>query len=124
MTTAPLPASAAWRHVGARDGFETLFLRATATGWILDGHTTAVEDGVTWAVHHTVEVDEQWVTRHCRVRSWSDGGERETLLAHDPVGRWRVDGVLVPALDGCLDADLDQIAGTMAELFESLWKGQ
>jgi hypothetical protein len=112
VTSSPLPTSAAWRHVGAQDGFETVFLRTTATGSILDGHTTAIEDGVTWAVHYTVEVDEHWVTRLCRVRSWSAVGERETLLAHDPVGRWRVDGVLVPELDECLDADLEASACT------------
>jgi hypothetical protein len=112
MSSPPLPASAAWRHVGAQDGFETVFLRATATGSILDGHTTAIEDGVSWAVHYTIEVDEQWVTRLCRVRSWSADGERETLLAHDPVGRWRVDGVLVSALDDCLDVDLEASACT------------
>jgi hypothetical protein len=112
MSSPPLPASAAWRHVGAQDGFETAFLRTTATGWILDGNTTAIEDGVIWAVQYTIEVDEHWVTRLCRVRSWSGDGERETLLAHDPAGRWRVDGVLVPALDGCLDADLEASACT------------
>ena len=107
-----LPPTAAWRHVGARDGFESVFLRAAASGFVIDGHTVAVESGAAWAVHYTVEVDEHWVTQHCRVQSWSGAGERETVLTHDPVGRWRVDGVLVPELDGCLDVDLEASACT------------
>jgi hypothetical protein len=107
-----LPPTAAWRHAGARDGFETVLLRAAASGSVVDGHTAAVEDGVAWAVHYTVEVDERWVTQQCRVQSWSADGERETVLTHDPVGRWRIDGVLVPELDGCLDVDLEASACT------------
>jgi hypothetical protein len=112
MTFAPLPPSAAWRHVEARQGFEATFFRPSATGYVVDGHTSAVEDGVVWAVHFTLEVDEQWVTRHCRVQSWCDVGERELLLSHDAAGRWRIDGVLAPALDGCLDVDLEASACT------------
>jgi hypothetical protein len=112
MTFGPLPASAAWRHVDAQDGFETVFFRAAASGYVVDGHTSAIEDDVMWAVHFTIEVDEQWITRHCRVQSWCDVGERELLLSHDAAGRWRIDGVLAPALDGCLDVDLEASACT------------
>jgi hypothetical protein len=109
---APLPEAAAWRHVDAREGFETVFLRDVASGHVVDGHTAAVEDGVVWAVHYTIDVDEHWVTQHCRVWSWSAVGERETQLARDAAGRWRIDGVLAPELDGCLDADLEASACT------------
>ena len=112
MTLAPLPASATWRHVEAQDGFETVFFRAAASGYVIDGHTSAIEDGAAWAVHFTIEVDERWVSRHCHVRSWSELGERELVLAHDAAGRWRIDGVLAPALDGCLDVDLEASACT------------
>ena len=71
MRFAPLPQTAAWRHVDAQDGFESVFLRDVASGHVIDGHTTAIEDGEVWAVHYTVEVDERWRTQHCRVWSWS-----------------------------------------------------
>jgi hypothetical protein len=79
---------------------------------VVDGHTAAVEDGVIWAVHYTIEVDEHWVTQHCRVWSWSEHGEHETQLSRDAAGRWRVDGVLALELDGCLDVDLEASACT------------
>jgi hypothetical protein len=107
-----LPATAAWRHVGARDGFETVFFREAASGSVLDGHTVAVADGEPWAVHYTVDVDDEWRTQQCLVRSWSSLGALETLLTCDPAGHWRVDGVLVPELDGCFDADLEASACT------------
>jgi hypothetical protein len=112
MEFAPLPQTAAWRHVDARDGFESVFLRDVASGHVIDGHTAAIEDGVIWAVHYTIEVDEQWVTQHCRAWSWSEHGEREVQLSRDAAGRWRVDGVLAPELDGCLDVDLESSACT------------
>ena len=112
MPFADLPLAAAWRHVGDRDGYESVFLRAAASGFVIDGHTVAVEAGAAWAVHYTIGVDEHWVTQQCRVRSWSAAGERESMLTHDPVGRWRVNGVLVPELDDCLDVDLEASACT------------
>jgi hypothetical protein len=112
VTFAPLPQAAAWRHVGAQDGFESVFLRDVASGHVVDGHTTAIEDGVIWAVHYTIEVDEHWVTQHCRVACWSGLGERETQLSRDAAGRWRVDGVFVLELDDCLDVDLEASACT------------
>jgi hypothetical protein len=104
---APLPPTAAWRHVDGQDGFESVFLRDVASGHVVDGHTAAIERGAIWAVHYTIEVDEHWVTQHCRVSSWSEHGEREIQLTRDAAGRWRVDGVLAPELDGCLDVDLE-----------------
>ena len=65
---APLPASAAWRHVEARDGFETVFISPTgAGGWRFDGTSVAVEDGVAWAVRYAIEVDAGWATRWAEV---------------------------------------------------------
>jgi hypothetical protein len=108
----PPPPAAAWRHVDPRDGFETVFLRTVASGHVIEGHTAAVEAGAIWAVHYVIEVDDRWVTQHCVVRSWSVAGDHEIRLTHDAAGRWRVDGVLAPALDGCLDIDLEASACT------------
>jgi hypothetical protein len=107
-----LPHTAAWRHLGAREGLEVAVFREAASGYVLDGHTAAVEDGDPWAVHYTVDVDDEWRTQQCLVRSWSSLGALETLLTRDPAGLWRVDGVLVPELEGCLDVDLEASACT------------
>src|SRR5262249_7323974 len=45
-----LPATAAWRHLDARTGFEVLFLSRETDGYFLEGYTAAVEEGEAWAV--------------------------------------------------------------------------
>jgi len=53
MRLDPLPASAAWQHIGTRSGFEVLFTSART----LEGHTTAVEQGEIWSVSYRIELD-------------------------------------------------------------------
>jgi hypothetical protein len=109
--TAPLPGFAAWRHVGARDGFEVVFLR---DGRRVEGHASAVEDGVPWAVRYVIELDGAWATRRAHVVAETEHGRAETRLEADGVGGWAVDGAAAPELDGCLDVDLEASAFTNA----------
>jgi len=85
MTFRDLPASAAWRHQVARDGFELVFVRADRSGYRFEGHTAAVEDGEVWAVRYTITLDGRWATRAARIWGWSLTGEHDTRL--DATGR-------------------------------------
>jgi uncharacterized protein len=109
-----LPATAAWRHHEARDGFEVVFLRADGDGYRIAGHTAAVEDGEAWAVEYDIRVDGSWRTRCARVRGRSAGSRRERTLEADGAGGWLVDGAPVADLDGCLDVDLESSSLTNA----------
>jgi hypothetical protein len=109
-----LPATAAWRHLDAREGFEVLFLRREADGYRFEGHATAVEDGVTWSVRYAIEVDAGWVTRTARVVSRSAAGERELRIARGGHGGWLIDGKPAPELAGCEDVDLEASSFTNA----------
>ena len=107
--------AAAWRHRDARDGFEVVFLEpGTDGGRRLTGHVAAVEDGVAWAVRYEIDVDPAWRTRGARIRTRTARGAIDLTVEADGDGRWRVDGVPVPALDGCLDVDLEASAATNA----------
>jgi hypothetical protein len=112
MTFDSLPESAAWRHTGLRDGFEIAILRADDHGHRLDGHTTAVEAGHAWAVHYTVNVDRRWRTRDAEIAAWTSKGEARVHIETGGTGRWSVDGVHRPELEGCLDVDLESSALT------------
>ena len=103
-----LPPFAAWRFVGAVDGFEVLYARPR----LLRGHTSAVEDGQAYAVRYEIELDDRWRTREARV--WNDtlDGPRSTVLRTDGEGRWTVDGEAAPVLDGLTDVDLEASACT------------
>jgi hypothetical protein len=109
-----LPATAAWRQLGARDGFEVLFLGREARGYRFEGHATAVEEGITWSVRYSIAVDAGWETRAAHVAARSAAGEREVRIEANGVGGWRVDGRAAPELDGCLDLDLEASAFTNA----------
>ncbi|RKS68405.1 hypothetical protein BZB76_6669 [Actinomadura pelletieri DSM 43383] len=112
MEFADPPASAAWEHRGARAGFEVLRTTHRPDGWTLRGTTTAVEDGMAWVVEYVIEVDEGWRARRARVRH--PHGDGEVVLERTAGGRWLVDGRHDPALDGCVDVDLESSAVTNA----------
>jgi hypothetical protein len=63
MSFAPVPATAAWHHRGARSGFEVAYFGARGDRCQIEGWTTAIEDGVTWAVEYVIEVDAAGATR-------------------------------------------------------------
>jgi hypothetical protein len=114
MPFAEPPAYAAWRHVDAREGFEVVFFRRDNGGLRIEGDTTGVEEGEAWSVRYEISLDAGWLTRSARVVSVSAYGRREVQLETDGHGRWRADGAEVPALQGCLDVDLESSSFTNA----------
>lgn len=107
MRHSPLPVQASWQHHGVRDAFEVLLASSYGDGHLLRGATTGVEAGVAWSVAYDVDVDRRWRTRSARLRSRGQDGDRELLVERDELDRWSVDGVHDPALDGCVDVDLE-----------------
>jgi hypothetical protein len=114
MDFAPAPVTAAWRHRGARTGFEVAYFQVLDRGCRIQGWTTAIEDGVTWAVEYLIDLDGTGATRSARIRGRSAAGFSSALLEADGAGRWLVGGVPAPHLDGCLDVDLESSAMTNA----------
>jgi hypothetical protein len=112
MAFRELPAFAAWRHEGARDGFEVVFMRSGPDGHRVEGHTAAVEEGEAWAVSYSIVAAADWTARSARVVGSSAAGRRELALEGDGAGAWRVDGAAAPQLAGCLDVDLESSAFT------------
>jgi len=109
---ADLPISAAWRHQGARAGFEVAFFSAANPTLRITGSTSAVEAGNAWSIDYEIELDPQWRVRRARVSGRSTEAVRHRLLEADGLGHWLLDGARVPALDGCLDLDLEASAMT------------
>lgn len=115
MEFAPLPKTAAWRHRQARTGFEVAYFQADSqTGWLVQGWTTAIEDGNTWVVEYAIQLDGTGATRSARIRGRSTAGVCETLVEADGAGEWWVNGAPAPQLGGCLDVDLESSALTNA----------
>ena len=114
MEFAPVPATAAWQHRGARTGFEVAYFDSLGEGCRVAGWTTAIEDGRTWAVEYVIDLDGTGATRSAGIRGRSAAGFSSALLEADGAGRWVVDGAPAPRLDGCLDVDLESSAMTNA----------
>jgi hypothetical protein len=112
---APLPSQIAWRHVGARDGFEVTFVAEVSGGVCFTGTTSALEDGHAWTVSYEVTVDPRsWATRSARVSARTDAGERALEVRTDGAGSWWLDSRPASQLDGCLDIDLESSVLTNA----------
>jgi hypothetical protein len=109
-----LPVSAAWRHLGAREGFEVVFPSTEHGGLRFDGHSTGLEQGQAWSVHYSILLDGDWRTRGARVTSRAAMGTRELELARDGAEGWLVNGAPAPHVEGCLDVDLEASAFTNA----------
>jgi uncharacterized protein len=109
-----LPAVAAWRHVVAHEGFEVLFPRRDADGYVFEGHAAGIEEGIPWGFSYEIRVDGSWATREARISSRSETGGHELRLEGDGSGSWAVDGRPAPELDGLLDVDLEGSAFTNA----------
>jgi uncharacterized protein len=109
-----LPASAAWRHLDARVGFEVLFLCHEDDRYHLDGYATAVEEGEPWGIRYTLVLDSNWATRSAHIVGRSALGEHEIRLESDGAGSWRIDGKPMTQLNGCIDVDLEASACTNA----------
>jgi uncharacterized protein len=114
MSFAPPPPSATWHHEEARTGFEVVYFTQVRDSHHIEGWTTAVEDGHPWLVEYQIDVGDDWVTRSARVGNRTVDGTRATTLEADEYGRWRVNGIPAPKLDGCLDVDLESSAMTNA----------
>lgn len=97
-----------------REGFEVLFAHTGDGDYRFEGRTAAVEAGEAWSVEYVIVVDSTWVTRRAEVAELTSSGARWLILDHDGRGRWRVDGVSAPGLNGCLDVDLEASAFTNA----------
>jgi len=107
-----LPAVAAWRHVEAREGYEVTFFAVGPDSVTIEGTSAATEDGVSWWASYRIELDHDWTTRRAEVHGRSPIGEHRRELVSDGLGRWTVDGRHEPALDGCVDVDLEASACT------------
>lgn len=105
------PPGAAWQHRDARSGFEVAYFSSLNDGWLIDGCTTAYEEGRTWIVEYMVELDRTWTTRLARVSGRTAAGQRILSLTVDD-GHWQIDGRPAPHLDGCRDVDLESSAMT------------
>lgn len=94
-----------WRRLDT-PGLELATWRPRADGALLQGRVLVVESGSHLSVDYRIEVDARWVTRLVDVDVMADAHRAALRLEHDGDGGWQRDGRPDPALQGCLDVDL------------------
>jgi len=76
---------------------------------VADGLVLLYRDGLALRCHYRLTADAAWRARRLELAVQTGGPapqERNLALAGDGRGHWQVDGVAEPALDGCLDLDI------------------
>jgi uncharacterized protein len=90
-----------WRWLD-REGHEAARLEEP----VLRGSSVLRTGASVYALAYTIECDTAWRTIAARVRGWSS----DTEIAIDITcrnGRWMMNGEHIPAVDGCIDVDLN-----------------
>lgn len=98
-------ASIVWR-LDEHDSREHARLYALDDGARLAGEAVLSVDDRPTSISWVVELDQRWRTLGAtiEVRQGVSRPRRVDVIADD--AHWRVDGVIAPALDGCIDIDL------------------
>jgi hypothetical protein len=78
----------------------------TENGVKLSGLILQTHQDAPYVVRYSIEVDEAWRTRAVEVEVENDGQHRVALAA-DGAGHWSRNGERLPAIDNCLDVDLE-----------------
>jgi len=71
-------------------GFEVVYFSGGGDGCRIEGWTTAIQDGATWAVEYAIEVDAAGATRSAAIRGRSGAGFCTARLGTDGNGHWLV----------------------------------
>jgi hypothetical protein len=77
----------------------------------VDTHRRPRDDGI-WYVGYEITTDADWTTRTVSAVNSTIAGDHQLTLTRSPDGRWTVNGVPRPDLDGCRDVDFESSAVT------------
>ncbi|HYW12565.1 MAG TPA: putative glycolipid-binding domain-containing protein [Longimicrobium sp.] len=94
-----------WRWMD-RPGHEASRLESIAGEWHLRGTSVLMEAGQPCSLSYDIVCDGVWRTQRATVRGWV-GARQVDVEIETEGGRWRMNGAEVPAVEGCVDVDLN-----------------
>ena len=99
-------ASILWRRVD-HAGHEAARLSAQDDFWQLAGTANFIYNGQPCRLDYRIVCDQSWQTRSGRVNGWVGSETIAVDISIDVVGRWWLNETENPAVEGCLDLDLN-----------------
>jgi uncharacterized protein len=94
-----------WRRIDM-PGFESARLISQPGTWRLEGCAVFAAEGQPCRLDYQVVCNAGWETRSAHVMGWVGSREIKIDLLVDAARRWRLNGMAVPAVRGCVDVDL------------------
>jgi hypothetical protein len=75
-------------------------------GWVLAGSAVFAHEGQPCRLDYRIVLDADFRTRSAMVRGWLGEKDIDVTIEAD-AGRWRLNGVECPQVEGCIDVDLN-----------------
>lgn len=94
-----------WRRLDT-PGHDACRLRTNDAGWVIEGTTVFLAEGVPVRFTYEVVCDLAWHSRYGRVEGWIGERPVDHRVARTPDGEWTLDGTIVPGLAELIDLDL------------------
>jgi uncharacterized protein len=94
-----------WRRIDI-PGHEVATIVPAGDGWRVDGVAILVESGRPCRIDYEIRCDARWMTQRCVIRGHVAERPVRLDVERSATGVWSIDGVEVPALEGCDDIDL------------------
>lgn len=100
------PRSILWRRLDL-PGHEAARLEFAGGVWDLAGASIFTHQGRLCRLYYGVVCADDWRTVRARVAGWVGENEVEVAIEARGDGRWRLNGVECPQVEGCIDVDLN-----------------
>jgi len=95
-----------WRRLDV-PGHDGARLQRTAAGWRVAGTSVCAPGGMPSVLAYSIDCDERWRTRTATVRGFIGSRDVVRDVFVNDTGRWYVNGVECPAVEGAADLDLE-----------------
>ena len=95
-----------WRRVDT-PGHEAARVVRDGEGWVLEGASIFAHEGEPVRLGYRIVCDDGWRPWSGGVEGWVGGREVRVDIECDGAGRWTLNGAACPAVEACVDVDLN-----------------
>jgi hypothetical protein len=88
-------------------GHESCRLSFADSSWRLEGAAVFAHEGRACRLDYLVTCNSAWQTSEARVAGWVGDRVVDARICADSRRRWRLGGVEIPSVEGCVDVDLN-----------------